>query len=84
MSQLRSEQSARVLKLAVSPSEAADLLEVSRNTIYRLMERGEIRSFHIGRARRILVSEIERFAAESAREEEALRQGKGRKGHRAS
>ncbi|MCK9922633.1 helix-turn-helix domain-containing protein [Frankia sp. AgPm24] len=40
-------------KLLLTPTEAADLLGVSRSTVYELMGSGDIESVHIGRARRI-------------------------------
>lgn len=43
---------------AVRPAGAAELLDVSRNTIYELMASGELPSFKIGRGRRIRVSDI--------------------------
>jgi putative molybdopterin biosynthesis protein len=47
--------------LAVRPGKAADLLDVSRATIYNLMDRGELPSFTVGRSRRILLAEIEAY-----------------------
>lgn len=46
-------------RLAHSPAETAELLGVSRMTVYRLMETGELRSQKIGRSRRILRSSID-------------------------
>ncbi|MCM3884804.1 helix-turn-helix domain-containing protein [Frankia sp. R82] len=40
-------------KLLLTPTEAADLLGVSRSTVYELLNSGDIESVHIGRARRI-------------------------------
>lgn len=54
---------------AFRPNEAARWLGCSRDTIDRMCERGELRSWTIGRARYISVRELERFIAE--REAEA-------------
>lgn len=49
--------------LAVRPQRAAELLGVSRPTIYHLMEAGELASFKVGSARRIPVDELREFIA---------------------
>jgi len=43
---------------AVSPAEAADLLGVTRATIYNLIDRGELRRFKVGRCTRIPTGDI--------------------------
>lgn len=48
-------------KLAVTPEEAARLLSIGRSALYELMASGELRSFKIGRSRRVAVSAIEEF-----------------------
>ncbi|ABD09792.1 transcriptional regulator [Frankia sp. CcI156] len=40
-------------KLLLTPTEAADLLGVSRSTVYELLNSGDLESVRIGRARRI-------------------------------
>lgn len=61
-----------VVRLALSPTEAAKALSVSRITIWRLIERGELKTFHVSaRCRRIPVSEIERYIAERLESESA-------------
>lgn len=43
----------------VSPSEAAKMLKVSRQTIYNMIERGELHPIAIGNNRYFLKSELE-------------------------
>jgi len=50
----------RVEPLALTPEEVADALSVSRHTIYRLIERGEIPTVRIGRLRRVRKVDLER------------------------
>jgi excisionase family DNA binding protein len=49
--------------LAVTVEQAAQMLGVGRATLYRLIMRGEIQSFTVGRARRIAVSVLEAYVA---------------------
>ncbi|MBE0610073.1 MAG: helix-turn-helix domain-containing protein [Dehalococcoidia bacterium] len=49
---------------ALRPNEAAQWLSCSRDTIDRLCATGELKSFKIGMARFVAVSELERFIAE--------------------
>jgi excisionase family DNA binding protein len=51
----------------VSTQQAAELLGVSRMTVVRLVDRGELRSEGGGVHRRISVSELARYQAESSR-----------------
>jgi excisionase family DNA binding protein len=44
--------------IAVRPAKAAEMLDVSRATIYNLIAQGELRSFRVGQSRRILLAEI--------------------------
>lgn len=39
--------------VAYSPAEAAEVLGVTRQTIYNLIDRGELRRFKVGRLTRI-------------------------------
>ena len=45
----------------LSPADAARLAQVSRNTIYRLVDRGELRAVHVGRQLRIDPGEFDRY-----------------------
>jgi|GEM_PF-5699972 len=49
-------------RLAVTVDEAAEMLGVGRATLYKLVMRGEIESFTVGRARRIAISTLEEYA----------------------
>ena len=48
-------------RLAVTVSEAAHMLGLSRAKLYPMVTRGEIPSFKVGRARRVPVREVESF-----------------------
>jgi excisionase family DNA binding protein len=48
----------------VSIAEAAELLSVSRTSLYALMDSGELDSRHIGRRRLVPRAELDRFTAE--------------------
>jgi len=54
----------RVEPLALTPEEVADALSVSRHTIYRLIERGDIPTVRIGRLRRVRKVDLERWMEE--------------------
>ena len=47
--------------LLLNPEEAAEILGMSRSSIYKLIAAGEIQSVKIGRSRRILTSALEKF-----------------------
>jgi len=49
-------------RLAVTVDEAAEMLGVGRATLYKIVMRGEIESFTIGRARRIAITALEEYA----------------------
>lgn len=49
-------------RLAVTVEEGAHMLGVGRATLYKLVMRGEIESFTVGRARRIAISTLEQYA----------------------
>ncbi len=57
----------------LNPHEAAEYLGVSRGTLYRLMDRGELASFTIGRSRRIRREVLAEYVA--SRERAALEAG---------
>ncbi len=41
--------------------EVADYLKVTRQTVYKLLNNGDLKAFKIGRSTRILRSELKRF-----------------------
>jgi putative molybdopterin biosynthesis protein len=49
------------------PHDAAEMLSVSRKTVYRLIERGELRAVHVGRAIRIDPSDLAQFLSQGCR-----------------
>ena len=51
-------------KVLFSPDEAGTYLGVSRTTIYRLLNRGNLQSIHIGSARRITRESMEALVNE--------------------
>ena len=53
-------------QIAVTVDEAAGLLGISRSKLFPLVTAGVIRSFKIGRARRIPVREIDAFIERQA------------------
>ncbi|WP_260482373.1 helix-turn-helix domain-containing protein [Sphingomicrobium flavum] len=53
-------------KLLVSVGEAMQMLGVGRNTLYDLLNAGEIRSRMVGRRRLIEVTSLREYAAEAA------------------
>lgn len=57
------------LKLLLRPREAADALGIGRTKLYQLINVGELRAVHIGRALRLPVSDVEAYAARLAGEE---------------
>jgi excisionase family DNA binding protein len=50
-------------KLMVTADEAAEILSLSRSTVYELMEAGRLPSVLIGRARRVSWAALETFVA---------------------
>ena len=48
-------------KAAFSIDASCEYLDISRPTLYRLMDSGEIRNFHIGRRRMVLREDLDQF-----------------------
>jgi excisionase family DNA binding protein len=53
-----------IRRLAVTVEEGAHMLGVGRATLYKLVMRGEIESFTVGRSRRIAISALEQYAGQ--------------------
>jgi excisionase family DNA binding protein len=49
------------MKALISIAECEEMLGISRSTVYRLVERGQLTFVHIGRAVRIRRDEVEAF-----------------------
>ncbi len=49
------------LKMLYTPSQTAEMLGISRSQVYSLMNKGELDSIHIGRSRRIAISQVDKF-----------------------
>lgn len=62
-----------IMKKSYRIDEAAQEFAVSRRTIYRLIERGELESFKVGDTRRIDADEIERIKKNAAEDENRVR-----------
>lgn len=45
-----------------SPKEAAQALDVSPFTVYRLLDKGELKGHYIGRSRKVLVESLYDYA----------------------
>ena len=58
-------------KAGLSLEEAGQYLGISRAALYRLLDTGAIRSFHIGRRRLILREEIDRYIRVQVEAEDA-------------
>ncbi len=52
-----------VERAALRIDEAARYIGIGRASLYRLMDSGAIRSFHVGERRLVLRSELDRFIA---------------------
>lgn len=53
-------------RLLVRPERAADMLDISRSMVYRLIAEGRLPSVLIGKSRRVPVDELRRWIAEQA------------------
>jgi excisionase family DNA binding protein len=58
-----------VQELLVSPARAAQILSLSRSSLYQLLARHEIRAIHIGRATRIPTMELNAWLARQEAEQ---------------
>jgi len=61
-----------LMPLLLTVAQAAELLSVSRTTLYELLAGGSIESIHIGRSRRVPIDALRDFV-ESQRQDTALR-----------
>lgn len=52
-------------KLLIKPKEAAQMLAISKTTMYEMLTTGEIRSVRIGRSIRIPIRELEQWIQEN-------------------
>ena len=59
-------------KKALSTQEVADILKVSKSTIYDLIKKGKITSYKIGRKVRFTESDVQKFIAESKQTQSQL------------
>jgi excisionase family DNA binding protein len=53
-------------KLAYRPNEAAEILSVSKGTLYAMLKSGELKKVKIGRATLISQVELDRYLADNA------------------
>lgn len=49
---------------SLSPQQIADRLGVSRQSVYRMLDRGDLVGFRVGTARRIRVSDLQSYIEE--------------------
>ncbi len=57
-------EDAKPLDEVMTIQEIADYLKVTRQTVYKLLNNGDLKAFKIGRSNRILRSELRRFIQE--------------------
>jgi excisionase family DNA binding protein len=57
--------------MALAERDVARVLACHRATVRRLIRRGELRSFKVGRCRRVWASEVRRFAGGAGGEMQA-------------
>ncbi|QNE45863.1 helix-turn-helix domain-containing protein [Glaciihabitans sp. INWT7] len=48
-------------KMLLTPEEVAEVLGIGRSTVYNLIGEHLLRSFKIGRSRRVLVSDVQEY-----------------------
>ena len=49
------------LKSSLTPLEVAELLKITKNTVYELIKRGELPSYKIGKKIRIDMNDVEYY-----------------------
>lgn len=49
------------MPVVLTPAEAMDILGVGKNTMYRLLNSGQLKGVRVGRCWKILINEIEEF-----------------------
>jgi excisionase family DNA binding protein len=59
-------------QLLITIDEAAKRLSIGRSHIYALMQRGGLRSVHIGRSRRVLEGDLDAFIEQLAGDPDAI------------
>jgi len=59
-------------QIAVTIQDAGQLVGLSRSSIYKALQSGDLSSFYAGRSRRILVSELDRWLKELPTEKEMI------------
>lgn len=59
-------------RLVYTAEQAAELLQVSRRTVYELLRTGELRSVKIGKLRRIPLRALEAFLEQGQEEAAAI------------
>ena len=59
-------------RLLLRPEDAAQLLSLSRTTVYELMSRGELASIKVGAARRIPMDGLKAWVERQCRGEQGL------------
>ena len=60
-------------RAALTPAEVADLLGMSRQWVYILLDRRELVGFHIGRKRRVTVASVAAYVDRQVAAEQRLR-----------
>ena len=57
----RSDRGLTPMKLLLTITEASQVLAISRSKLYELLNSGNLSSVHIGRSRRIRMTDLEEF-----------------------
>jgi excisionase family DNA binding protein len=60
---MRTDDAAQPIRGSVSPHQLAKCLGVHPNTAYKMIADGEIKSYAVGKRRRVLVSDLDEFIA---------------------
>ena len=56
------------MKLLLTVKEASEVLAISRSKLYGLLNSGYLPSVHIGRSRRLRVTDLEKFVMDGGQE----------------